>query len=139
MPPFATELASQGLTFQPGPPVGYVVTFTNGLTAYLSGDTGQTAEMEVVAEFYHPGLAVINIGDIFTTGPANAAAAMNNLVRPKSVIPSHANEVATNGGVVIPGSKTAQFLKALEMPGYVPLSGRTMQFDGDGRCVAGCN
>ena len=137
--PLSTELASQGLTFQPGPPIGYVVTFTNGLTAYLSGDTGQTAEMEVMREFYHPGLAVINIGDIFTTGPTNAAAAMNNLVRPKSVIPSHANEVATNGGVVIPGTKTAQFLKAIEMPGYVPLSGRTMQFDGGGRCVAGCN
>jgi hypothetical protein len=67
--PLSTELASQGLTFQPAPPVGYVVTFTNGLTAYLSGDTGQTAEMKVMAEFYHPGLAVINIGDIFTTGP----------------------------------------------------------------------
>ena len=55
--PLSTELASQGLTFQPAPPVGYVVTCTNGLTAYLSGDTGQTAEMKVMAEFYHPGLA----------------------------------------------------------------------------------
>jgi hypothetical protein len=34
---------------------------------------------------------------------------MNNLVRPKSVIPSHANEVATNGGVVITETRTAQF------------------------------
>jgi hypothetical protein len=64
---------------------------------------------------------------------------MNNLVRPKSVIPSHANEVATNGGVVITETRTAQFLKAMEMPGHVPLSGRTMQFDSRGHCVAECN
>jgi L-ascorbate metabolism protein UlaG (beta-lactamase superfamily) len=137
--PLSTELASQGLTFQPAPPVGYVVTFTNGLTVYLSGDTGQTAEMKLVAEFYHPGLAVINMGDIFTTGPQTAAAAINKLVRPKSVIPSHSNEVATSGGVVIPGTRTAQFLNLIEMPGHVPLSGATMQFDGEGRCIAGCN
>ena len=82
---------------------------------------------------------MINIGNIFNTGPANAATAMNNLVRPKSVIPSHVNEVVADGGVVIPGTKTAQFLKAIEMPGYVPLSGRTREFDGEGRCVAECN
>ena len=29
-------------------------------------------------------------------------------------------------------------LKAAKMPVHVPLSGRTMQFDGSGRCVSGC-
>jgi len=71
-------------------------------------------------------LAVINIGDAFTTGPEEAAFAMNELVRPNSVIPSHANEVATSGGKVIPGTRTANFLDLLKMPGYVPLSGRAM-------------
>lgn len=31
-----------------GPPTGYVLTFTNGLVAYLSGDTGITAEQDAV-------------------------------------------------------------------------------------------
>ena len=30
------------------PPTGYVIRFTNGLTVYLSGDTGQHAEMKSV-------------------------------------------------------------------------------------------
>jgi hypothetical protein len=40
---------------------------------------------------------------------------------------------------LIPGTRTATFLNLIEMAGYVPLSGVTMQFDGDGRCVAGCS
>jgi L-ascorbate metabolism protein UlaG (beta-lactamase superfamily) len=137
--PLKTDLGLQGLTPEAGEPVGYVVKFTNGLTVYLSGDTGQTTDMStVIREQYKADLAIINIGDAFTTGPEEAAFAMNNLVRPKSVIPSHANEVATSGGKVNPGSRTAQFLGLIEMPGYVPLSGRTMQFDSQGHCVAGC-
>ncbi len=137
--PLKTELSLQGLAFQPGDPVGYLITFSNGLTAYLSGDTGQTADMRfIVRDQYRAKLAVINIGDVFTTGPEEAAYAMNQLVRPESVIPSHANEVATSGGTPIPGTRTANFLSLLEMPGYAPLSGHTLQFDGRGRCVAGC-
>ncbi len=139
--PLKTELDSQGLAFQQGAPVGYVITFSNGLTAYFSGDTGQTSDMRlVVRDQYQANLAVINIGDVFTTGPEEAAFAMNELVHPNSVIPSHANEVATSGGKVIPGTRTANFLSLLNrrIPGYVPLSGHTIEFDGDGDCVAGC-
>jgi len=136
----AAEFASQGLSLALGDPVGYIITFSNGLTAYLSGDTGQTSDMSaIVRDQYRADLAVINIGDVFTTGPEQAAFAMNKLVHPKAVIPSHANEVATTRGQVIPGTKTATFLRLLEMPGYAPLSGRTMQFDGNGRCILGCN
>ena len=63
---------------------------------------------------------------------------MNDLVRPASVIASHANEPATVGGKLSPTSRTAAFQKAAKMPVHVPLSGRTMQFDGGGRCVSGC-
>jgi L-ascorbate metabolism protein UlaG (beta-lactamase superfamily) len=93
----------------------------------------------VVHDQYHAQLAVINIGDAFTAGPEEAAWAVNQLIRPRSVIPSHANEVATNAGIVIPGTRTAQFLSLTKADVYVPLSGRTMQFDGKGRCVGGCN
>ena len=48
-------------------------------------------------------------------------------------------EIATSGGRVIPGTKTARFLSLIEMAGYVPLSGRTMEFNEHGHCVSGCN
>lgn len=132
-------LQAAGLTAYVGPPTGYVLTFTNGLVVYLSGDTGVTAEQEtVVRDQYGAQLAVINIGDIFTTGPEEAAYVVNELVKPKSVIASHANEVATNEGMVIPGTKTDEFVKATDLPVYIPLSGQTMEFDGLGQCVVGC-
>jgi hypothetical protein len=36
------------------------------------------------------------------------------------------------------GTKTENFIKLAKMPVHVPLSGRTMSFDGNGRCTAGC-
>jgi L-ascorbate metabolism protein UlaG (beta-lactamase superfamily) len=118
---------------------GYVLTFSNGLVAYLSGDTGVTADQEfVVRDLYHAKLAVMNIGDGFTTGPKEAAYVINDLVKPASVIASHANEVGTVQGKVRPGSRTEMFLKLVKMPAYVPLSGKVMEFDANGKCTAGC-
>mgnify|MGYP001817666857 CR=1 FL=1 len=132
-------LDSAGLTAYAGPPTGYVLTFTNGTVAYLSGDTGITSEQEiVVGQFYETNLVVINIGDTFTNGPEEAAWVVNNLIQPSAVIPSHANELATSDGKVNPGTRTAAFLEMVEMPAHVPLSGRTMEFDGSGECVKGC-
>lgn len=132
-------LKETGITAYAGPPTGYVVKFSNGLTVYLSGDTGITGEQkEVVGEYYKPQLAVMNIGDTFTTGPREAAYVVNELVEPKAVIASHANEVATQNGKVLAGTKTEHFMKASKVPVYVPLSGKTMSFDGKGKCAAGC-
>jgi L-ascorbate metabolism protein UlaG (beta-lactamase superfamily) len=132
-------LDAAGLTAYAGPPTGYVLTFSNGLVVYLSGDTGITAEQDaVVRRHYRARLAVMNIGDIFTTGPTEAAYVINDLVRPAAVIPSHANEAATRDGKVIPGTRTATFIEASRVPVHLPLSGRTMAFDQRGRCVAGC-
>jgi L-ascorbate metabolism protein UlaG (beta-lactamase superfamily) len=118
---------------------GYVVKFSNGLVVYLSGDTGITADQErIVRDHYHAKLAVMNIGDGFTTGPVEAAYVINDLVKPASVIASHANEVGTVGGKVRPGSKTETFMKAVRVPVHIPLSGKTMEFDGGGKCTAGC-
>jgi L-ascorbate metabolism protein UlaG (beta-lactamase superfamily) len=132
-------LRANGLGAYVGPPTGYVLTFTNGLVVYLSGDTGITAEQEaVVRRHYKANLAVINIGDVFTTGPTEAAFVINDLVKPRAVIASHANEVATQSGTVIPNTRTDRFMKAVQVPVHIPLSGRTMEFDGRGRCTAGC-
>lgn len=133
------QLTTAGLTAYVDPPTGYVLTFSNGLTVYLSGDTGVTAEQEaVVKEQYNARLVVINIGDTFTTGPKEAAYVVNELIQPTSVIPSHANEVATESGKVISDTKTDEFIKAIDMSAYVPLSGQTIEFDSTGQCIAGC-
>jgi L-ascorbate metabolism protein UlaG (beta-lactamase superfamily) len=132
-------LDAAGLTAYAGPPTGYVLTFSNGLAVYLSGDTGITAEQDmVVRQHYGANLAVMNIGDVFTTGPKEAAFVINELVKPNAVIPSHANEAATKDGKVIAGTKTEQFTKAANVPVHLPLSGRTMSFNESGKCVTGC-
>ncbi len=136
----AQLLEANGLTAYVGPPGGFVLRFSNGLTAYLSGDTGITAEQDLVVRgHYKANLVVMNIGGFpFTTGPIEATYVVNELVRPNSVIASHANEPATVDGKVTPNSKTAAFIKAAKMPVHVPLSGKTMEFDGSARCVSGC-
>jgi len=132
-------LDAAGLTAYAGPPTGYVLTFSNGLAVYLSGDTGITAEQDtVVRQHYATKLAVINIGDVFTTGPTEAAFVINELVKPNAVIPSHANEASTKDGKVIAGTRTDKFTKASNVPVHLPLSGRTMSFNEDGKCVSGC-
>lgn len=133
------NMKAAGIAGYVGPPTGYILQFTNGLVAYLSGDTGMIAEQDtVVRGHYGAELAVMNIGDTFTTGPTEAAFVMNNLVKPNSVIASHANEEATKGGKVIAGTRTETFIKAATMPVHVPLSGVTMSFDANGKCVDGC-
>ncbi len=133
-------LNAAGLTAYVGPPTGYVVTFSNGLVVYLSGDTGITAEQKtVVADHYGAELVVINIGDTFTTGPKEAAFVVNDLIKPTAVIASHANEAATTNGQVVDGTRTATFIEASAVPVHVPLSGRTMVFDDAGGCTSGCS
>ncbi len=132
-------LNAAGLTAYAGPPTGYVLTFSNGLVAYLSGDTGVTAEQDtVVRQLYNAKLVVMNIGDTFTTGPKEAAWVINNLVKPASVIASHANQPSTKNGMVIDGTRLDQFMKAVNVPVHTPLSGNTMSFNSDGNCVTGC-
>ncbi|MDB5812763.1 MAG: metal-dependent hydrolase [Betaproteobacteria bacterium] len=122
-----------------GPPTGFVVKFTNGLTAYLSGDTGIHSEMKTVVHDYHKAnLAQFNLGTSAIT-VNSVAYAMNDLVRPASVIYSHVNEAVTEGGKLKPTARAAAISKLLK--GVTPqlaISGRTMEFDGAGKCVAGC-
>lgn len=122
-----------------GPPTGYVVKFTNGLNAYLSGDTGIHTEMKTVLNEYHKAnLAVLNLGPTAAT-VMSGAYAMNELVRPGSVIltASH-DEAVTEGGKLRPASRTAVLIKQLKPTSHLAISGRTMEFDGKGKCVAGC-
>ena len=64
---------------------------------------------------------------------------MNTLVQPAVVIPSHSSEEATKDGKLVPGSRTADFARLVKGRRMVlPLSGRTMEFDGQAKCMAGC-
>nr|WP_286222841.1 MBL fold metallo-hydrolase [Marinobacter sp. LA51] len=138
--PLAEYLKAAGIGASVGPPTGYVLTFSNGLVVYLSGDTGITAEQELVVKgHYGAELVVMNIGDTYTTGPKEAAYVINELIEPKAVIASHANEPATDGGKLRQGTRTAQFRDLVKVPVHVPLSGRTMAFNGNAGCTQGCD
>ena len=133
------SMQNAGLTAYVGPPTGYVLKFSNGLVVYLSGDTGITAEQDVVVRgYYGAKLVVMNIGDTYTTGPTEAAYVINELIKPTAVIASHANEEATRAGKVLAGTRTQTFIDACKVPVHVPLSGKTLSFDADGKCVTGC-
>ena len=123
------------LTAYVGDAIGYVIAFTNGLKVYLSGDTALMADMKTIFNgFYKVKLAVLNIGS-----GEEASFAVNELIQPIAVIPSHANEVATKDGKVNPGTRTRQFIdRVKDRSVHVPLSGKTMEFDENARCIAGC-
>lgn len=135
----AKQLATDNVSIALGPPTGYVVKFTNGLTVYLTGDSGIHTEMKtVVHDFHKANLMMINLG-LTAVNSAAAAYVANDLVRPASVIASHVNERATEGGKLRAGSRTATFINLVKgRPVHLAISGRTMEFDGSGRCVAGC-
>ena len=132
----------------PGPPPGtggyggiaggYMLRFSNGLTVYLTGDTGLFSDMELLAKFYQPKLVVINIGDVGSLGPTEAAFAIQHLIKGSpTVMPSHLYEQATEQGAVRPGSRLETFIGLVR--GFadvvVPLSNVTRSFDQEGRCV----
>lgn len=137
--PQRSNLEADNLSLSAGPPIGYVVKFTNGLRVYLSGDTGMHTEMRSVVHDYHrANLAVMNLGPSAVNARA-AAYAMNEMVRPAAVIASHPNEAVTSEGKLLPQSRTALFASLVKgRPVYLALSGRTMEFDGDAHCLAGC-
>ncbi|MCB1772709.1 MAG: metal-dependent hydrolase [Gammaproteobacteria bacterium] len=72
-----------------GEPVGYIIELENGYKIYHSGDTGVFGDMKMIGDYYKPDLALICIGGWFTMGPVEAAYAMNELMRPKMVVPMH--------------------------------------------------
>ena len=130
--------AADGTGLALGPPIGYVVKFTNGLVAYLSGDTGIHTEMRTVVNEYHrANLAVFN-GGLSAGTNASVAQALNELVKPAAILWTHPNEAVTEGGKLRPASRVAALQKTVKAPMHFAISGTTLEFDGKGKCVKGC-
>lgn len=133
-----------GTTAYAGLALGFVVRFTNGLTAYLTGDTGVFGDMsQVIAKFYAPGLMVINIGPggngPTALGTDEAIKVVQHLVRAATVMPSHVGEQATSGGRLQINTRTELFTRYARAftEVVIPVSDITLAFDGNGRCI-GC-
>lgn len=125
-----------GLTGYAGSETGYIIRFTNGLSVLWTGDSGLIGDWETQSKFYKVNLAVVHMGDLFTMGPDEAAFAVNHLMKPKSVIPEHANQVSTSGGVVNPGTRVERFISQVGgAKVIVPLSGVPIFCDGNGDCT----
>jgi L-ascorbate metabolism protein UlaG (beta-lactamase superfamily) len=127
-----------GLTGYAGHETGYIIRFTNGLTVLWTGDSGLIGDWEIQSRFYRVNLAVVHGGDLFTMGPDEAAFAVEQLIKPRTVIPEHFNQVSTNGGAVVAGTRLERFIQQIKgnRPRViVPLSGTTISCDGRGNCT----
>jgi L-ascorbate metabolism protein UlaG (beta-lactamase superfamily) len=67
---------------------GYAMRFADHRCLYFAGDTNVFSDMSLIEQLYHPELAFLPIGDLFTMGPAEAAMACQ-LLRARKVIPMH--------------------------------------------------
>lgn len=137
--PQKTNLEADNLSAYVGHANGYVVTFSNGLKVYMSGDTAVMGDMKTILNgYYKVNLAIVYMGSSAMQGEETAFA-VNELIQPKAVMPSHVNEAATKDGKVLPGTKTGQFIDLVKgRTVYVPLSGKTFRFDGNAKCVGEC-
>jgi L-ascorbate metabolism protein UlaG (beta-lactamase superfamily) len=71
-----------------GDAAGYVMRLEDGRTLYFSGDTNVFTDMQLIEQLYHPELAFLPIGDLFTMSPREAALACAFL-KAKRVVPMH--------------------------------------------------
>ncbi len=71
-----------------GEACGYVLRLPDNRSLYFAGDTNVFSDMQLIEQLYHPELAFLPIGDLFTMGPREAALACC-LLKPKKVVPMH--------------------------------------------------
>lgn len=73
-----------------GEPGGFVIELENGFKIWHMGDTGVFGDMKLIAQMHKPDLVLMPIGGgPFVMGPADAAMATRELIKPKAVIPMH--------------------------------------------------
>ena len=84
----SSSIEEDGKNVYAGLATGYVIGFEDGLVAYYAGDTSIFSDMKLIGDLYRPTLAFLPIGDLFTMGPEQAAAACD-LLGVKQVMPMH--------------------------------------------------
>ncbi len=84
----SSSISSDGQTIPGGSPAGFVLHFAGGRRLYYTGDTAVHSDMALIEQIYKPELCILPIGDLFTMGPEQAAAACR-ILRPKKVIGAH--------------------------------------------------
>ncbi|MCZ2151240.1 MAG: metal-dependent hydrolase [Bryobacterales bacterium] len=84
----SSSILEDGKLIYAGEAAGYVIGLPDGRRAYFAGDTTVFGDMALIADLYHPELAFLPIGDLYTMSPHEAALACR-LVHPKKVIPMH--------------------------------------------------
>ncbi len=72
-----------------GHPAGFILEM-DGKTIYHMGDTGLTADLKILPEFFRIDLAFVPIGDRYTMGPVSAATAVR-WCEAKRAVPVHYN------------------------------------------------
>ncbi len=71
-----------------GVAAGFVLTIPDSPVLYHSGDTAVFGDMKVIAELYHPEVAMLPIGGHYTMGPKEAALAAR-LLAVETILPIH--------------------------------------------------
>jgi L-ascorbate metabolism protein UlaG (beta-lactamase superfamily) len=71
-----------------GVATGFVLSIDNGPVIYDAGDTNVFGDMKLIADLYHPEVAILPIGGYYTMSPKEAALAAR-LVEPKMILPIH--------------------------------------------------
>jgi L-ascorbate metabolism protein UlaG (beta-lactamase superfamily) len=81
-------IVDDGKIIYGGEAAGYVLRFEDGRALYFAGDTNVFSDMHLIEELYHPELAMLPIGDLFTMSPREAAVACR-MLKAKRVVPMH--------------------------------------------------
>ncbi len=81
-------ILDEGKIIYGGEAAGYVLTLPDDRVIYFAGDTNVFSDMALIHQLYHPTLAFLPIGDLFTMSPHEAALACR-LLKAERVIPLH--------------------------------------------------
>ncbi len=81
-------ILDEGKIIYGGEAAGYVVRLPDRRAVYCAGDTNVFTDMQLIERLYHPELAFLPIGDVYTMGPREAALACR-MLSVRKVIPLH--------------------------------------------------
>jgi L-ascorbate metabolism protein UlaG (beta-lactamase superfamily) len=84
----SSSIMEDGALVYLGAPAGYILRAPDMPTLYIAGDTGLFGDMKMIGELYHPQIAFLPIGDLYTMGPEAAATAAEWL-GVRQVVPVH--------------------------------------------------